>query len=1003
MPAAGTSEMTRFTHALALLGGLALAGCQAPPPAAYLADQVRSATGEPAGENARGEPCMVTTLPAPALDQPVARANNLFCGGWSQPAARLVTLRGDGTDAATLQRLATGGLWRQGLEERLLCTGVEQTRLAGGTPAVLLRCVRRRGGWPHMAMVLAGREGPVLVDGLATTLPVVERLVNGGGGERTAGRSAAMEIAVARLSAEAYGAADASRFEQLMALGHDLNQAEKFAAAEEAYRAALAIQQQVIGADNPDTAGPLMALALNVSSQGRDAAPLFERAAQLAPRAVNPLLAPRLLQYRGMDLLNRDDAEAALPLLQQAEAAYARLSPTIAQLDRAEAEPGSALILDTLTQSAVLGVAESRRYRGVALARLRRPEEALPLLRDARRLLRNAGLDSSVLVGRNLRSRGNAVDQARAEQAARYQTAAAARFASSQPGERPEAVTLFLAGQRLLAAGERAEAMAYFADGEAILRRHKLGLPAEVVMPYLDALAEDAAARPAEAPAIHARMFGVSQLARSEATSRLVAQAAARLNAAAADSRVGQAIRRLQESELALRGLLQQRDQLRAPSATLDAQIAQAQAARAAAEDEVAAAAPGYRQLLMAVADAPDTAAVLAPDEALVTMLLGPAHGYAFALRSDGRVQAQRIALAEKNANMLVTRLRASTQPGQQGLPRFDLGAAAQLYRALFSGLAPALEGAQSLLVAADGPLLSIPFNLLVAGTPVDGPLAAQPWLVRRMAVVHVPSAQTLVTMRGAGARAASTAPLAYAGFGNPVMPNLAQLSRSFPASRCANDARLAASLGPLPGTAAEVAAAAKAAGARVDALKLGPAFTQAALRAQPLEQYRVLHFATHSLMSGELHCLNEPSMIVSSPTNAPDAAAAFVPASALMELRLDANLVILSACNTGTTAGGRDLGGEGLSALVRASFFAGARGVLATHWVIDDDAAARMVSDLVASQSAGQGSAAALRRVQLAMLDGAGRGLPERWAHPYYWAPFALLGDGLRAQQTRS
>jgi CHAT domain-containing protein len=301
-----------------------------------------------------------------------------------------------------------------------------------------------------------------------------------------------------------------------------------------------------------------------------------------------------------------------------------------------------------------------------------------------------------------------------------------------------------------------------------------------------------------------------------------------------------------------------------------------------------------------------------------------------------------------------------------------------------------------------DGPLLSIPFSLLVAGPREGQPLSAQPWLVRRFAIQHVPSAETLVTTRNAAGGAASTAPLAYAGFGDPVMPDRAQLRRAFPATACADDAELAGALPALPGSRVEVEAAAQLSGARPDAVRLGAAFTASALRAQRLEQYRVLHIATHALMSSELRCLREPSLMVSPPPGAPDASAAFVPASALLELKLDADLVILSACNTGTTPGGSALGGEGLSALARASFFAGARGVLATHWVLNDRAASRMVADLLERQGAeGQSSAAALRRAQLDLLDQAGNRLPEVWAHPYYWAPFALLGDGKRASRS--
>jgi CHAT domain-containing protein len=109
----------------------------------------------------------------------------------------------------------------------------------------------------------------------------------------------------------------------------------------------------------------------------------------------------------------------------------------------------------------------------------------------------------------------------------------------------------------------------------------------------------------------------------------------------------------------------------------------------------------------------------------------------------------------------------------------------------------------------------------------------------------------------------------------------------------------------------------------------------------------------------------------------------------------MDADLVVLSACNTGGPSG--EGGGEALSGLARAFFYAGARGLLVTHWAVDDAASALTVADTLRRMGTGLSSAAALRGAQLLILEEAGRRLPAQFAHPYYWAPFALIGDGRR------
>jgi CHAT domain-containing protein len=980
--------------ALALLA--LLAACQAPPPEAYVTAAGASGAGEAAGEDARGEPCFAQPGRPIASDLPAVRTREAFCGGWSQPAARVAELRGD-TSAATLDRLAAGGAWREALDQRVTCGAPQSVTVAGGAAARLLPCTRRQGGWPHVALVIAGASGPVLADGVSTAMPVIERLATGqAGGSARGSRSAALEVAVQRLSAEAFGAADVGQYEALMRLGEQLNQVENFAAAEDAYRAALALQERLIGEATPDAVNAVMHLALNLSNQGRfaEAAPLFERAGRLAPRAGDAVAPARLLHYRGLDALNRDQPAEAVRLLASAEEAYGRLlAGGLGSGGGLSAASG--VVRDPVLETAVLGLAEARRNRGRALARAGRPEEAAPLFAESRDLLRRAGFQPGPVLGRSLRSEATALSaQGREEAAARLLERSAAAFGVATPEERPEAMTLFLAGARRVSLGEEASALPSFRRGAAILRARQLGAPVEHVLAYLDALEAEAARNPAGAAAIRAEQFEAAQLAQRSATARIVQQATARLAAGAADERVAGAVRRLQDAERELRTLLNERDQRGGAAGEADGRIAAAQEARANAEAEVAAAAPGFRQLLAATTTVAAVQAAIAPEEALVKILLGRTHGYALAVRRD-RVVVRRIALPEAEASRLVGVLREAIAPGggAAGPGRFDPAAAHALWRATLAPLADATGDAATLFVVPDGPLLAIPFGLLLTGEARGGDLGAAPWLIRRHGIVHLPSPQSFVTLREAGG--ASAAPLPYAGFGDALPPSAAQLARFLPADRCGEDARLARGLGRLPGTLAEVRIAGQLMGAAPGQMRFGGEFTAATLRGARLQDARVIHLATHALLPGELSCLPEPALLVSPPPGAAGADASFFRASEVLNLRLDADLVILSACNTGGPAGAG--GGEALSGLARAFFYAGARGLMVTHWAVDDTASAFTIADALRRQQAGATSAAALRGAQLAILDEAGKRLPAAYAHPFYWAPFALIGEGRR------
>ena len=116
--------------------------------------------------------------------------------------------------------------------------------------------------------------------------------------------------------------------------------------------------------------------------------------------------------------------------------------------------------------------------------------------------------------------------------------------------------------------------------------------------------------------------------------------------------------------------------------------------------------------------------------------------------------------------------------------------------------------------------------------------------------------------------------------------------------------------------------------------------------------------------------------------------------------LRLNAEWVVLSACNTGTAAGA---GAEAISGLGRAFFYAGTRALLVSNWPVETSSARALTTDVFARQTADPtlGRAEALRRARVALIDGPGYREANSevsvysYAHPIFWAPFTLIGDG--------
>jgi len=972
----------------------ALAGCAVPPPSAFVGGG--SGGGDPVGNNTVGEAC---TRQAAADG-----SAEIFCGTWTQASARLRP-----AGAEDINALARSSAWRSGLDARFACGEPRRTTILGGEPALLMECTRRTGGWPHLGLVASVGGSAWVADGVLPALPAMERAIGLSTGraraEGAATASGAESLVADRLAARAFGSNDIGTYEALMAAGNRANQAENAAAAETAYRAALGVQERALGAENPALATTLALLAVQLSNQGRypaaDAA--LTRADALARRpGAEEGLPARLAHYRALHQLNLGRNAEALVLLDRAAAGYERILPASVVNARpaASARQDLAGFGDVLAtpaaRTALLGLVEVRRYRAIVLRGLDRNSEAEESLRAATTLARANRVALPVISARLARTAAMAEADRSGGEAASGLSQAATAFARGVPGTRPVARTELLRAAQLARLDRPSEVVASCRAAITVLNNLRSGIEADLLQPCLAAFAELAARDPAGAQPLLEEMFGAAQLAQSGLTSRQIDQATVRLADAARDPRAGEAIRRFQDSQAALGDLLRQRDELAAEGAargpaleSLDRRIAAAREALSESDAALQAAAPQYGQLVQQAVSAREVLAALRPNEAFASVVLAGNGGWTFILR-DGRIAVAPVRGGEARMAALVRRTRAGIERTGPGLPRFDAAASAELYAATLGALAPSLEGATALTVAPSGPLLALPFEVLLTGPADPARLNEAPFLVRRLAISHVPAAANFVGLRRLEA---SRAPRPWFGLGDFRRPTRAQAARSFPGDTCAESASLFAGLPELPLAIRELDAARQILGARPEDRLLGPAFTADAVRRAPLKDARILHFATHALLPAEIACQPEAAIVASTPAGAPDVAPGLLTASAVANLDLDADLVVLSACNTGGPGGAT--AGESLSGLARSFFYAGARALLVTHWSVDDRMAAFLVASTLAERARGRGTAAALRAAQVSVLDSAGRDLPAEAAHPFFWAPFAVIGEG--------
>jgi CHAT domain-containing protein len=410
--------------------------------------------------------------------------------------------------------------------------------------------------------------------------------------------------------------------------------------------------------------------------------------------------------------------------------------------------------------------------------------------------------------------------------------------------------------------------------------------------------------------------------------------------------------------------------------------------------------------------------AVLSADDALVALIPGQQEGHVFVVtreKSDwvtfpvgNDKMARRVASFRKGLDVNLVPQSGDIR-GKTEL--FDLGDAHDLYTTLFSKVADAITDRRNLIVVPSGALTALPFNLLVTDWPerrlpdkLDDYREAA-WLMKRHAVTVLPSVGSLKSLRAVAGQGGSKTMI---GFGDPLfnpggagdgMRMVKASTRNLATGEFANfwkgaaidRAKLAQSLPQLPDTADELKAIAKSLNVPEQDIHLGRNASETAVKQAPLSDYRVVYFATHGLVAGDVKGLAEPSLALSIPSQPTSLDDGLLTASEIAQLRLNADWVVLSACNT---IAGNKPGAEALSGLARAFFYAGARSLLVSHWAVDSEAATRLTTKTFAllRGDPALGQAEALRQATIDYLNDKASPLN---AYPAFWGPFALIGEG--------
>ncbi len=971
------------------------------------------------GPNLVGEECRAETGSiAYELVDAAERVFNIYCGDWEWPSARMFEVTTDSTNK--LETWLGDKAWRYNLDVRMRCLGHERTAILDGIDAILLNCKLNNGGWPYLALVTSIGGKTYLADGIPAALMSIEKVIAAIGNvpnkTEVADSSAAVNYIKKQLKDKLYRAEDLQGYYWAMIMGQYYNGVKSFAKAEKQYWDALSIHEKVMGVDNSDTSDVLMHIALELSNQEQfeRAEGLFRKVADKIDISTDQGDYARFKSYSALHAANQGLFSQASELAQEATRIRSTLIGTkdlswnmvTGPLAGASMSDGRLILEEELPKSVEL--AHSLYIEAATRERLGEIIDSDLALDKAQFIVSSAG-DAPPLWEPQLESLEGVVKNSRNEldQAEKANFAALTMFEIRAPQERPTVISYLDLGNTLHKKDRLAEALDNFRAAVNLVRKRGQSLRIEQIRPYFNTLLEMAERQPDDQDRLFREMFEAAQFVRSGMTSLDIARTVARFSAR--KDEVGQLIGEFQQQERErIKKRQEYQDQLgnildpdyvkhleriNWEMDTLDNNME-------SINQQVQEVSPRYRQLINSPVDAAGVFSVLRADEALLQLLVGKTQSFVFLL-SGNRVKAYSVDISEAEMVVMINQIRDGIiQEAGEIIPVTGH----RLYTKLLGPVSAQIKQVSHLITVPSGPLLSLPFGLMVTEQPHTAisatPSKADPfrvaWLARQIAISVVPSAQSFVYLRSLARE--SEAPktlLAFGGFVAEIEQQQKPASKSL--NICNADDKdfiyLFEGL-DLPGTEREIRKVAELFPSNLRDIFLGLDFNETAVKAQKLSDYRILYFATHALLPDELECKSEPSLATSLKTPGGGAEDGLLTSEEILDFELNADLVVLSACNTG---GADKSGGESLSGLARAFFFAGSRSLLVSHWSVSDEATEELIVRFFKELKSGSTTtlAQALRKAQTDLMDDPRH---PAWSQPFYWGAFTVVGDGSRA-----
>jgi CHAT domain-containing protein len=883
----------------------------------------------------------------------------------------------------------------------------------GAASAAGIPCTLANGGWPQLLLLVEKNKLVFITEGPPVTLPVLLSHVDTRY-KLSEDQSKSWLATIFGESLSIISAADMARLRNALADARTANARGHYLIAELLLRDVLAAQSRQLRDTDTAIANTLLDLALSVSNQNRDeeAQGLFRRAEIIIQQSTQEVDRARLATYQGYHAANMGRFDEALRFASAAASSWRKITtgPNLSFVSingGAPSDDPQKLEKGELAMALNLQASMALRVEEVALAQAA-ASEALAILVNTRGLPRAWRADVMLTLGKISSAQG------RLSAAEQYLNSALAERKLAS-GEGPQLLPILAAlGRAYQREGMNTSSIITYRDIFASIKALPAGtenpLGKEDMIPFAIAVTAvaDTLTDEQQKQGLFNEAFDAFGLLRPDIVEQTIARASARL--AISDAELSELVNRVQATERA-------RDTANL-ELSFETSLPDSQRSKTI-EDQLTEKKQSTEKELLELRTQlttrfPDYVSLSTPKplstlalrerlgvaEGIVSFIVGREASFVQLVRRDG-IWIARIPQGSEAIAESVAALRSAVDTQNSALRDFDMTLSHRLYHTLLGGVQDKLSDLKHLVVIPSGPLSSLPFSVLIEQAPTPGSYVNAAWLNQRLSISHSPSLRAFYLQR-------STAPAAkperaMLAFGNPSLSGKSNTSAraasgalSALASSCRGDGPASGdmlrALAPLPETAEELSIVQRSFGGngRVTRLYLGDEATEARLREEKLDAYRVLYFATHGLLPGELKCQAEPGLVLTPPRDTKDRRNdGLLETSEIASLRLNADLVVLSACNT--AGSGSRFGGDALSGLAESFFHAGARRLVVSHWQVPSKATAALMSGMFEALGSelAEGPAHALRDAQRKLIRN------EATAHPFYWAAFVVIGDG--------